>query len=115
VAGETAISMPRFGFYRSDPRVRFFHALGCGARLEILKLLRDGEKNVNEISMRLKVDKSVASRHLSILRETGMVSARKEGLSVFYTVIDSKVFDIIDLATEILQKINIMQSKSLKL
>jgi len=102
------------GFYKFDPRVNFFHALGCSTRLSILKALKEKDRTVNEIAAILNVDKSVSSRHLTILRLTGIINARKEGLNVYYTITNDKIFKIIDLVTELLKEITEMKQESLK-
>jgi len=102
-----------FGTYKFDPKIEFFSALSCSARIEILNLLRDGEKSVNEIAEKLKVDKSVASRHLAILRQIGIVNAKKDGINVYYSVTSEKIFKIIDLITDFLKEINKIKQSNL--
>ena len=69
-----------------------FKALGDANRLNIFRHLCDssleGEKtaNVKEVSSCCDVDLSVVSRHLSILKDAGVVTAQKDGKEVFYTV-----------------------------
>ena len=101
-------------FYKFDPRVNFFHALSCSTRLAILKALKEKDRTVNEIADILKVDKSVSSRHLTILRHTGIINARKEGLNVYYTITNNKIFKILELVTELLTEITKMKQDSLR-
>lgn len=62
------------------------NALSDPTRREILKLLRRGEKSAGEISERFDVSAPAISRHLSLLRDAEMVSARREGKNVYYSL-----------------------------
>ena len=69
-----------------DPLVPIFKALGDGTRLRVLRVLRTGSFNVNELVSILEIGQSRVSRHLKILLDAGLVSARREGQWVFYTL-----------------------------
>jgi len=55
-------------------------------RLEILDELRDGEKTVTQLVDALELAQSTVSRHLAIMRSTEVVSTRRAGLCVYYTL-----------------------------
>lgn len=55
-------------------------------RLSVMETLLDGPKNVTEINSRLRIDQSLLSHHLKVLREAGLVTSRREGKSVRYAV-----------------------------
>ena len=55
-------------------------------RLSVMEALLDGPKNVSEINARLKIDQSLLSHHLKVLRDAGLVTTRREGKSVRYAV-----------------------------
>ena len=61
-------------------------ALSDPTRREILKLLKRGEKSAGEISERFDISGPAISRHLSLLRDAEMVSARREGKNVYYSL-----------------------------
>ena len=61
-------------------------ALSDPTRREILKLLKRGEKSAAEISERFDISAPAISRHLSLLRDAEMVSARREGKNVYYSL-----------------------------
>lgn len=86
-----------------DPRSRFFMALASDQRLKILAMMKEGEKNSTEITEALGLDPSVISRHLMLLREVGAVSARKEGVVMYFKIADTRVIQLIDLGTEIIK------------
>jgi ArsR family transcriptional regulator len=75
---------------------RIFNALSDPARLEILEFLRDGEKCVCKIIPHLGLIQPVVSRHLKILRDSGIVRDRKEGNYRFYSISDPKIYEVID-------------------
>ena len=71
-------------------------------RLEIINALRDGERSVGELVDLLGIRQTNLSQHLSILREKGVVSMRKEGQNVYYSVANPKILDACDLMREVL-------------
>lgn len=72
----------------SVPRqVQVFKALGHETRARIIAILADeGEKHVTELVERLGFDQSTISRHLGVLKTSGIVDSRKEGLNVVYSL-----------------------------
>ncbi len=81
-----------------------FKAIAHPTRLEILQLLRNGERCVCEIFPALDIEQPNVSRHLSVLKKEGVVSSRKEGLKVIYRVNDESIYELLDLSTEILKE-----------
>jgi len=55
-------------------------------RLSVMESLLDGPKNVTEINARIRIDQSLLSHHLKVLREAGLVTSRREGKTVRYAV-----------------------------
>ena len=80
-----------------------FKALAHPTRIQILQLLRDGERCVCEIVPALKMEQPNVSRHLQILKKEGILSSYKDGLRVIYSVNDPKVFQVLDLCQELLK------------
>ncbi len=61
-------------------------------RLSIISLLDEkGEINVNVIYTSLKLEQSITSQHLKILRDTGIVNTRREGKMIFYSLNYDKI------------------------
>lgn len=67
-----------------DDSVRAFSALGDGNRLRIVLALRQGELCVCQIVTLLELANSTVSRHLQILRESGVIESYKQGRWVYY-------------------------------
>ena len=80
-------------------KAKLFRALSDPVRLEILDFLRDGEKCVCEIIPHVKLIQPVVSRHLKILKDSGIVGDKKEGNRRLYSITDQQIFQIIDGVT----------------
>jgi DNA-binding transcriptional ArsR family regulator len=61
-----------------------FEALGDPNRREILRLLSDGDKPVQEIAEALPISRPAVSRHLRLLKDAGMVAQRVHGTRHIY-------------------------------
>ena len=91
----------------NEKRIFQMHAEICKTlsnpiRLEILSKLRDGKKSVNEIASLTGVRQATVSQHLSVLRQRGVVSTRREGINVYYDVANPKITRACDLMREVL-------------
>ncbi len=90
-----------------DRRIFQLHAEVCKTlaspiRLEILALLRDGEKAVNELAALTGIRQATISQHLAVLRQRRVVSTRKEGANIFYRIANPKIIKACDLIREVL-------------
>jgi len=65
---------------------RIGKAVSSPKRLEILELLAQGEKSVDQLAVELSIDIKLASAHLRALREARMVNFRKDGKFVVYSL-----------------------------
>ena len=72
-------------------------------RLMILHELRDGEKSVGQLTASLSLPQSNVSRHLAVLRERGVVTTRRDGTSIFYSLSDPKIAEACDLVRSVLE------------
>lgn len=82
----------------------FLKALAHPARLEIIELLKDGEKNVGIILKTLNMPQSSLSRHLLILRESGILRPRQKGTTIYYSIEDRAIFLVLRPIAEMLHK-----------
>ena len=71
-------------------------ALSNGNRLELLELLAQGERSVERLSKVSGLTVANTSQHLQQLRHAGMVSCRKEGLKVYYSISGDDVIKLLD-------------------
>ncbi len=83
-------------------KAEFFRTLGHPARVRLLQALRDGERSVGALQAAVELDSSNTSQHLAALRRQGLVTARREGTSVYYSVKDPRVLELLELAKDIL-------------
>ena len=87
----------------SDSISRRFHALADDTRLKIIDKLRDGEECVCNLTGPLGTRQSLLSFHLRTLKEAGLISDRKEGRWVYYSL-NLEVLDQMLEALEALKK-----------
>src|SRR3989338_1839360 len=71
-------------------------------RIEIINILRSGEKPVAWLLKKTKLLKANLSQHLSVMRQRGIVKARKEGLTVYYSIANPKIVKACDLMRQVL-------------
>ena len=76
--------------------------LADSKRLMILHELRGGEKAVGQLVVELGLPQANVSQHLAILRERGIVTARREGTNVYYSLASPKIAEACDLVREVL-------------
>ncbi len=68
-----------------------FRVLGEPMRLRMLKVLMEGEKTVGELVEATGATQANTSRHLQTLARVGILSRRKEGLCVYYRIVDETI------------------------
>jgi DNA-binding transcriptional ArsR family regulator len=71
-------------------------------RLMILDCLRDGEKSVGELAELLGVPQPNVSQHLAALRAQDIVTTRREGNTIFYSLVDPRIVRACDICHEFL-------------
>ena len=64
----------------------WFHALSDETRLEIVQMLSHGERCVCELTGSLKAAQSRLSFHLKTLKDSGLVTDRREGRWIYYSL-----------------------------
>jgi DNA-binding transcriptional ArsR family regulator len=82
-------------------KAQFFRALAHPTRIRIVEHLVRGPRTVQELQDALALDQPIVSQQLAVLRNRGIVSARKEGLSVRYELRDRLVGELFDVARRI--------------
>lgn len=71
--------------------------IGHPIRLRIVELLETaGELNVSTIRENVGLEQAIASQHLGLMRNKGILASRREGANVFYRVLDEKVTQVIE-------------------
>lgn len=82
-------------------KAEFFKALSNPLRIRIIDELRNQEMTVSEIRDRLEVELPNVSQQLAVLRAKNLVTSRKQGINIYYSCSDPKVFKLLDVAKEI--------------
>ena len=78
------------------------HTLSNPKRLWILSLLREGERPVNQILAAMRgIGKANLSQHLAVMRQKGVVAARREGNLVYYRISSRKITQACDLMRDV--------------
>ncbi len=72
---------------------RIGKALSSPKRLEMIDLLAQGERSVEEVAQRAGTSVAVASQHLRNLRAAGMVRTRRDAQRIYYRLADESVFE----------------------
>lgn len=101
----------REGTKLNDPRTQSFYntrakiikALAHPTRLFIADQLSTGEKCVCELTEMIGADVSTVSRHLSVLKSSGIISDDKRGLNVYYTLRTPCVLNFLGCVEEVIQ------------
>ena len=76
--------------------------LADAKRILILYALAEKSLNVSELAEYLGLPQPTASRHLKMLRERSLVTAHREGTSVYYELTDTRVIDALDILRAVL-------------
>jgi ArsR family transcriptional regulator, arsenate/arsenite/antimonite-responsive transcriptional repressor len=76
---------------------RLFHALSDETRLSILRRLRLGERCVCDLTDLLDAAQSRLSFHLKVLKDVGLVTDRREGRWMYYTLNPDTLADVTEL------------------
>jgi DNA-binding transcriptional ArsR family regulator len=79
-----------------------FEAIAQPKRREILRLLAGGELSAGEIASRFSVSQPAISQHLKVLRETGLVSERRDGTRRLFSVQSAGLADLNDFLAQVL-------------
>ena len=76
---------------------RYFGALSVPMRLRILSQLREGERNVGEITAATGCTQANVSKHLAVLAQNGLVAKTQRGTSAYYRFADDSVYRLCEL------------------
>jgi DNA-binding transcriptional ArsR family regulator len=77
-------------------------ALADPSRILLLYALNEKPRNVSDLAEELNISQPTASRHLNLLRERGLVTAKREGKSVVNSLSDQRIIQALDLLRQVL-------------
>ena len=76
-------------------KAEFFRTLGHPARIRILELLSEGDKPVHQLLATISIEPSNLSQQLSVLRKAGLVTQRRHGPEVIYSLAIAEIRDLL--------------------
>lgn len=82
-------------FLRIKKAVLILRALNHKLRQQLLKLIDENPRiTVTEIYINLRLEQSVVSQHLAILRRAGIVTTRREGKFIYYSINYNRIKEV---------------------
>ncbi len=77
-----------------DAQASVAQALGSGRRAEIVDVLAQGERSVEELANEISQSVANTSQHLQVLARAGLVRSRRQGTRVFYRLASERVSEL---------------------
>jgi ArsR family transcriptional regulator len=90
-----------------------FRALSVPVRLKLLSALMQGEKNVTQLVEAAGTGQANVSKHLSILKQAGMIATRREGLATLCSISDPAIFQLCEIMCAKLKAEHARQARTL--
>jgi ArsR family transcriptional regulator len=78
-------------------QAEFCKGMAHPKRIQILRALKGGEKTVGELSRLTGIPQANLSQHLSLLRQFGLLSTRRDGNSIYYSLSDHRIVEACEL------------------
>lgn len=85
-----------------EAKADLFRALAHPARTRVLEVLSDGEHSVGAMQPLVGIESSHLSQQLAVLRRAGLVTTRKEGATVFYSLRAPELAELLAVAKQFL-------------
>ena len=85
-----------------EMQARLCKAISHATRLEIVHVLREGPKSVSELVLATGFSQANISRHLSTLRNIGVVTAQRQPHEIIYQIANPKITAVCDLMRQVL-------------
>ncbi len=83
-------------------QAKLCQTLGQPVRLRIINLLKDGPQCVTSIAEMIEAPQPTVSRHLAVLRSTGVLARQRKGQEVFYEITSPKIVEVCEMMRAIL-------------
>ncbi|MDA4134374.1 MAG: metalloregulator ArsR/SmtB family transcription factor [Thaumarchaeota archaeon] len=88
-------------------QAEFCRGLAHPKRMQIISTLKAGEMSVSELAQVTGIKQANLSQHLTILRQLGILSKRRDGLNIFYSISDERITQACELVrTTIRQRLH---------
>src|SRR5215831_12836018 len=86
-------------------KAEFFKALAHPARIRVLELLSERDHAVSEMLPEVGIEAAHLSQQLAVLRKMNLVLTRKEGSTVYYSLVSPQVAELLAVARRILTEV----------
>ena len=93
-----------------DEQAKFLRCIGEPNRLQILKLLANGERCVGEIVEVLNKEQSLVSHHLRALKECNIVITRQEGQKIYYKLTEPTLAELVFKSESLMKELSLIDS-----
>ncbi|MBT3273484.1 MAG: winged helix-turn-helix transcriptional regulator [Spirochaetales bacterium] len=103
--------MPSKRKLKNTLRANILKALANLTRVCIIERLKEAPLSVNELSAKIGESSSIISRHLSVLKNAGLIQDVKQGTTVVYSLTTDRIPDILNSVDEVI-KLNYERYKS---
>lgn len=90
-------------FQEAEIRAKIIKAMAHPVRLMMIEFLKGGDHSFSEIFALFKLDKSTVSKHLLVMKEAGIVSSRKKGMDMIYTLDVPCITDFFSCVTAVIE------------
>ena len=85
-------SLPDIDYYFVKKAALVLRALNHKLRQQIIRTIYENKRlTVTDLYVKLRLEQSVASQHLAILRKTGIVTTERDGKFIYYTINSSRI------------------------
>lgn len=88
-----------------EAQAEFLQAVGQATRLRILEVLAEGERCVCDIQVAVGEEQSNVSKHLAILRRSGVLTARREGGRIIYRIRDGRIPEVLRRLSDVVPRV----------
>ena len=85
-------------------KAELFKALAHPARIRALEVLAEGERSVSDLQPDVGIESAHLSQQLAVLRRAGLVATRKDGTTVYYSIKDPLLVELLAVAKALLIK-----------
>lgn len=86
-------------------KAEFFKTLGHPVRIRVLELLSQREHSVGEMLAQVRIEPAHLSQQLGVLRRAGLVTTRKAGATVHYSLTSPQIAELLAVARTILTEV----------
>ena len=91
--------------FLSPDLLNFLKSLASESRLNIVLLFLDGqERTVGQIAEAIKLGQSATSEHLAVMKQAGVVVARKDGKEMYYRPDRAKILKTLETLNQLLRR-----------